>query len=89
MEVSLRLPLHVTEVKNQEVFGIANDFNLFTRTVALPEPVAQHNAAPGYSQVLFHSENTELVTQVMEAADPAKAVKLTKGAWRRVWKLIL
>jgi DNA polymerase-3 subunit beta len=74
----------------------ADGFRLATRTVALPEPVAQHiefivparallelsriagdaggpvtiTVTPGGSQVLFHTENTELVSRLIDGKFP-------------------
>jgi DNA polymerase III subunit beta len=76
--------------------GAADGFRLATRTVTLPEPVAQHaefivparalselariagdssgpvtiTVTPGGSQVLFHTENTELVSRLIDGKFP-------------------
>lgn len=81
---------------NRLYMGAADGFRLATRTVALPEPVAQHvefivparalselsriasdtsgpvtiTVTPGGSQVLFHTENTELVSRLIDGKFP-------------------
>lgn len=81
---------------NRLFLAAADGFRLATRTVNLPEPVAQHaefivparalselariagdaqgpvtiTVTPGGSQVLFHTENTELVSRLIDGKFP-------------------
>lgn len=81
---------------NRLYLAAADGFRLATRTVSLPEPVAQHGefivparalselariaadasgpvtitVTPGGSQVLFHTENTELVSRLIDGKFP-------------------
>jgi DNA polymerase-3 subunit beta len=81
---------------NRLYLAAADGFRLATRTVGLPEPVAQHiefivparalselariaadsngpvtiTVTPGGSQVLFHTENTELVSRLIDGKFP-------------------